>query len=169
MGYLSDEPSAWCQLCQYRTLEDVRHVLGWCDSEPYRAIRSHWYDEVKREAWELSPALWKAIEAGLRCRDGALIAVGVKTVGAWHAATGKIPVLWTEAAMGAGVGRSAYEKWLRWYGKEIRNGLWWPLLKARRLQRADMDVAAGGDNDAESGSEESAGEDAAVELEMESA
>ena len=68
--------------------------------------------------------------------------------------------------MGAGVGRSAYEKWLRWYGKEIRNGLWWPLLKARRLQRADMDVAAGGDNDAESGSEESAGEDVDVALEM---
>ena len=121
---------------------------------------------MKREAWELSSALWKAIEAGLRCRDGALIAVGVKTVGAWHAATGKIPILWTEAAMGAGVGRSAYEKWLRWYGKEIRNGLWWPLLKARRSQRADMDVAAGGDNDAESDYEESAGEDADVALEM---
>ena len=169
MGYLSGEPSAWCQLCQYRTLEDVRHVLGWCDSEPYRAIRSHWYEEVKREAWELSPALWKAIEAGLRCRDGALIAVGVKTVGAWHAATGKIPILWTEAAMGAGVGRSAYEKWLRWYGKEIRNGLWWPLLKARRLQRADLADANGGDNGAAAGSEDSAGEDDDLELEMEGA
>ena len=28
LDYLSDEPSAWCQLCQYRTLEDVRYVLG---------------------------------------------------------------------------------------------------------------------------------------------
>ena len=65
---------------------------------------------------------------------------------AWHAVTGKIPILWTEAALGAGVGRSAYEKWLRWYEKEIRNGLWWSLLEAYRLQQADLADANGGDN-----------------------
>ena len=119
---------------------------------------------MQREAWELTPALWKAIEAGLRCRDGALVAVGVKTVGAWHAVTGKIPILWTKAAMGAGVGRSAYEKWLRWYGKKIRNGLWWPLLKARRLQQADLADANDGDNCAAAGSEDSDDEDADVEF-----
>ena len=93
------------------------------------------------------------------------MAVGVKTVGAWHAVTGKIPILWTEAAMGAGVGRSAYEKWLRWYGKKIRNGLWWPLLKARRLQRAELADANGDDNGDAAGSEDSAGEDEDLEME----
>ena len=67
--------------------------------------------------------------------------------------------------MGAGVGWSAYEKWLRWYGKEIRNGLWWPLLKARRLQRADLADANGGDNGAAAGSEDSSGKDEDVKIE----
>ena len=44
-------------------------------------------------------------------------------VDAWHAVTGKIPILWTEAALGAGVERLNYEKWLRWYGKEVRAAL----------------------------------------------
>ena len=129
------------------------------------ATRSQWYDDVQREAWELTPTLWKAIEAGLRCRDGALVAVGVKTVEAWHAVTGKNTILWTEAAMGAGVGRSAYEKWLRWYGKKNKNGLWWPLMKAHRLQRTELADANGGDNDDAAGSEDSAGEDENVEVE----
>ena len=162
LGYLRDDPSAWCQLCQHETLEDVRHVLGWCDSEPYRSIRSKWYEEVQSEARDLAPELWEAIEAGLRCRDGVLVAVGCKSVEAWHAATGKIPILWTEAAMGAGVGRSEYEKWLRWYGKKIRNGLWWPLLKVRRLLRAGLADAHGGDDGDLAGSEDSADEDADV-------
>ena len=67
------------------------------------------------------------------------------------------------------MGRSEYEKWLRWYGKKIRNGLWWPLLKACRLQRADLADANGGDNGAAAGSEDSAGEDWDVELDMEGA
>ena len=67
--------------------------------------------------------------------------------------------------MGAGVGRSAYEKWLRWYGKKIRNGLWLPLLKARRLQRAELADANGGDNGDAAGSEDSAGEDGDLEME----
>ena len=91
-----------------------------------RKNRMRCYDAVQRKARELAPALWKVIEAGVRCRNDALVAVGATTVEAWHAVTGKIPILWTEAVLGAGVGRSAYEKWLRWYEKEIRNGLWWP-------------------------------------------
>ena len=58
-------------------------------------------------------------------KRGSLFMLMIVVVEAWHAATGKIPIRWTEAAMGAGVGRSEYEKWLRWYGKKIRNGLWW--------------------------------------------
>ena len=66
------------------------------------------------------------------------------TVDAWHAATGKIPVLWTEAALGAGIEGSDYEKWLRWYGKEVRAALWWPLLKALRVQREALGALSGG-------------------------
>ena len=44
-------------------------------------------------------------------------------------------------------------------GKKIRNGLWWPLLKARRLQRVDLADANGGDNGDAAGSEDSADED----------
>ena len=58
--------------------------------------------------------------------------------------TGKIPILWTEAALGAGIERSYYEKWLRWYGKEARAALWWPLLKARREQREVLGALSGG-------------------------
>ena len=77
-------------------------------------------------------------------------------VEAWHAATGKIPILWTEAALGAGVERSEYDQWLRRYGKEARNELWWPLMKARRQlreatgDRSEDDVGDGssGESDA---------------------
>ena len=91
-----------------------------------------------------------------------IVAIGGKSVEAWHAVTGKIPILWTEPAMGAGVGRPAYEKWLRWYGKKIRNGMWWPLLKARRLQ--DLADAHGGDEDDLAGCEDSADEDEDVAM-----
>ena len=62
--------------------------------------------------------------------NGAFEAVGGTPVEAWDTVTGKTPVLWTESALGAGVEQSAYEKCLRWYGKETRSGLWSPLLKA---------------------------------------
>ena len=44
--------------------------------------------------------------------------------------------------LGAGVERSAYIIWLRWYGNELRVDLWWPLLKARVLQRTALVGAA---------------------------
>ena len=44
-----------------------------------------------------------------------------------------------------------------WTGsKKIRNGLWWPLLKVRRLLRADPVDAHGGDDGDPAGSEDSA-------------
>ena len=83
----------------------------------------------------------------------------------WHAVTGKISILWSEATLGGGVERPVYEKWLRWYGKEIRNGLWWPLLKAHRLHREALAGADGSDNGAVAGSEDSDGNDDEAELE----
>ena len=50
-------------------------------------------------------------------------------------------------------------------GKNIRNGLWWPLLKARRSQRAELADANGDDNGDAAGSEDSAGEDEDLEME----
>ena len=84
---------------------------------------------------------------------------------AWNVVTGKIPVLWTEATLGAGVERLVYEKWLRWHGKIIRDGLWWPLLKDRSLQSAALNGADGSDNGDVDGSDGSDGgdEDAVVE------
>ena len=84
---------------------------------------------------------------------------------AWHAVTGKTPVLWTEAALGAGVERSAYEMRLRWYGKKMRVGLWWPLLKAHRLHRAALAGADGSDNGTVAGFENSDGDDEEAEAE----
>ena len=104
-------------------------------------IRASWFEQVKVKAQELTPALWKAIRAGLRCRDGAFKAVGSQPVGL-HAVTGKIPIFSTETALGAGVERSADIIWLRWYGNELRVDLWWPLLKARVLQRTALVGAA---------------------------
>ena len=60
--------------------------------------------------------------------------------------------------------RTAYEKWLRWYEKKIRNGLWWPLLKGRRLLRAGLADAHGGGDGELAGSEDSADEDADVAM-----
>ena len=48
----------------------------------------------------------------------------------------------TETALGAGVERPAYVMWLWWYGNELRVDLWWPLLKARVLQRTAALVGA---------------------------
>lgn len=70
--------------------------------------------------------------------------------------TGKIPVLWTEAALGAVVERSEYERWLRWFGKELHEALWWPLMKARRIQREAADDLSEDDSDAEAPGEEDA-------------
>ena len=78
--YLCDEQRSWFQLCECRTLEDVRHVLGWCAHAAYMEIRASWFEQVKVKAQELTPALWKAIRAGLRCRDGAFKAVGSQPV-----------------------------------------------------------------------------------------
>ena len=113
---------------------------------------------------EVSPKLWDAIYSDLRCRNGVLEAASGANVEAWHAVTGKIPILWTEEVLKAGVERSVYAKWLRWYGKEVREGLWWPLLKARRLQR----VASGGDdcNAGEAAAEDSGSESSGGASEM---
>ena len=73
---------------------------------------------------------------------------------AWHAVTGKIPILWTEAALGAGIGRPEYDRWLRRFGKEVRTELWWPLMKTRREQRE-----AAGARSEDDGGDESPGED----------
>ena len=98
-------------------------------------------------------------------RNGAFAAVGGTAVEAWDTVTGKTPVLWTESALGAGVEQSAYEKWLRWYGKETRNGLWSPLLKAHRLQRAAFAGAVGSENRDVAGFENSDGDNDETEAE----
>ena len=108
--------------------------------------------------------MWDAIYGDLRCRNGVLEAATGANVEAWHAATGKIPILWTEEVLKDGVERSEYVKWLRWYAKEVGEGLWWPLLKARRLQR----VASGGDdcNAGEAAAEDSGSESSGGASEM---
>ena len=85
--------------------------------------------------------------------SGTLLTRPGATVEAWHAATGKIPILWTEAALGAGVERPEYDQWLRRYGKEARTELWWPLMKARR----QLSEAAGDRSEDDVG-DDSAGE-----------
>ena len=130
-----DEPMALCQLRSDQGLEDVRHVLGWCENDTYKEIRTRWNGRLRDSAMELTPALWGAIRSGLICVRGNLQTSTGAAVAVWHAATGKIPVLWTEAALGPGIGRSVYDRWLRRFGKEVRAELWWPLMKARREQR----------------------------------
>ena len=120
LWWYHDKPLALCQLCSYKALEDVRHVLGWCDNDTYKEIRTRWYERLRDSARELTPALWEAIRSGMTCVRGALTTKTGAAVEAWHAMTGKIPVLWTEAALGAGVERLEYERLLRWYGKEVR-------------------------------------------------
>ena len=62
--------------------------------------------------------------------------------------------------MGAGIERSDYEKWLRWYGKEVRAALWWPLLKARRVQRAALGALSGGREDGDDEIDDDGGSEA---------
>ena len=100
--------------------------------------------------------LWEAIGSGMMCVRGTLLTRTGAAVAAWHAATGKIPILWTEAALGAGVERSKYGKWLRRFGKEARTELWWPLMKARRQLRE----AAGDWSEDDVGDESSCEDDA---------
>ena len=93
---------------------------------------------MKDRAQALSVEVLEAIYSGLRCRTGSLETALGTTVAAWHAETDKIPILWTEAALKAGLERTKYRKWLRWYDKEMRRGLCWLLLKERRFQRATL-------------------------------
>ena len=64
-----------------------------------------------------------SVHSDLRCGNENLQATVGDAVKAWHAVTGKIPVLWTKAALRAEVKRPKYEKLFRWYGKEARAGL----------------------------------------------
>ena len=107
----------------------------------YKELRARWCEKLRDKTAILAPALWDALHCGLHCVHGNLQMAPGEAVAAWHAVTSKIPILWTEAALGAGVARSDYEKWLRLYGKEIRAALWWPLLKTRRVQRAALDAS----------------------------
>ena len=54
-----------------------------------------------------------SVHSDLRCGNENLQATTGDAVKAWHAVTGKIPVLWTEAALGGGVERPKYENLLR--------------------------------------------------------
>ena len=58
----------------------------------------------------VAQALWDAIHPGLSCVSGNLHTATGAAVETWHAVIGKIPVLWTRAALAAGVERSAYER-----------------------------------------------------------
>lgn len=46
----------------------------------------------------------------IQYRNGRVETASVALVAAWHAVTGKVPILWTDAALGAGVDRPVYEK-----------------------------------------------------------
>ena len=153
LWWYHDKPLALCQMCSDKALEDVRHVLGWCGNDTYKEIRTRWYERLRDSATELTPVLWEAIRSGMMCVRGTLLTRTGAAVAAWHAATGKIPILWTEAALGAGVERSAYDQWLRRFGKEARTELWWPLMKARRQLRE-----AAGDRSEDDVGDESSGE-----------
>ena len=101
-------------------------------------IRTRLYEKFQEKTRKLSPALWDAICFDLRCGQGYLHRTNGAAVEAKHAVTGKIPILCTETALRSGVERAAYDKFLRWHGKNARSDLWWPLLKARRVQRGLM-------------------------------
>ena len=49
--------------------------------------------------------------------------------------------------------RAEYDQWLRWFGKEARTELWWPLMKARQRLRE-----AAGDRSGDDVGDESSGE-----------
>ena len=157
LWWYHDKPLALCQVCSDKALEDVRHVLGWCENETYKEIMTRWYERLQDSATELTPVLWEAIRSGVMCVRGTLLTRTGAAVAAWHAATGKIPILWTEAALGAGVERSKYDKWLRRFGKEARTELWWPLMKARR----QLSEAAGDRSEEDVGGESSCEDDVA--------
>ena len=81
---------------------------------------------VRYKAKIVSKSPWKAVYSGIlysisyfcqlmrgryiQYRNGRVETASVALVAAWHAATGKVPILWTDAALGAGVDRSVYEK-----------------------------------------------------------
>ena len=58
---------------------------------------------------------------------------------AWDAVSGRIPLLWAEAAMTDESDRDSYDVFLRWYGERIRNDLWRPMWVERSREMASME------------------------------
>ena len=65
---MHDDPKAKCQVWPLQSLEDVRHVLEWCDNDAAKEIRTRWYERLREKAVKAAPALWEAIRSGLRCK-----------------------------------------------------------------------------------------------------
>ena len=86
-----------------------------------------------RHTDEMSTVLGQAVLGALQCVDGNLLSPrkSRSRMSAWDAVVGRIPTLWANEALRAGLEL----KDQRWYGALIRKPFWWHLLKARREQR----------------------------------
>ena len=59
---------------------------------------------------------------------------------AWDAVSGRIPILWTEAAMTDESDRDSYDAFLRWYGEQIHDNLWSKLWMIRTREMAMIEM-----------------------------
>ena len=73
LDHLHDELEAWCQLCDCNAVEDMRNVLGWCDDEIYKEIRTAGFEQLICHTDEVSMVLGRAVRGVLRCVDGDLL------------------------------------------------------------------------------------------------
>jgi len=54
--------------------------------------------------------------------------------------SGRIPILWTEAAMTDESDRDSYDAFLRWYGEQIHDNLWSKLWMIRTREMAMIEM-----------------------------
>ena len=80
-----------------------------------------WHAKIKARVTDMSLRIQEAFMNTLVMVDGCLLTgVGEGVDGqltAWDAVSGRIPILWTEAAMTDESDRDSYDAFLRWYGE----------------------------------------------------
>jgi len=144
MEYLKDDEKAWCKICDEKAVEDTRHYMCACANVHYKEVRKTWYAKVKAKVTDMSLRMQEAFMNTLVMVDGCLLTgVGEGVDGqltAWDAVSGRIPILWTEAAMTDESDRDSYDAFLRWYGEQIHDNLWSKLWMIRTREMAMIEM-----------------------------
>ena len=81
----------------------IRNCVGACANVHYKEVRKTWYAKIKARVTDMSLRMQEAFMNTLVMVDGCLL-MGVDEgvdgqLTAWDAVSGRIPILWTEAAM----------------------------------------------------------------------